>query len=194
MERVQSDAESASQSEGLLKRAVAGDQSAVNALWIRHLPRLRRWAHGRLPKWARRFADTGDIVQDALLRTFRRLDKFEPRGQSALQAYLREAVRNRITDEVRRASRQPTSDALDTEISSADPSPFQQAAESEERRRYEAALLRLDDHDRELVVSRLELHYSYDQIALMTERPTSNAARVAVRRAIVKLVDEMDRV
>ena len=191
---MQSDGESASQSEGLLKRAVAGDQSAVNALWIRHLPRLRRWAHGRLPRWARRFADTGDIVQDALLRTFRRLDKFEPRGHSALQAYLREAVRNRITDEVRRASRQPPSDALDTEISSPDPSPFHQAAESEDRQRYEAALMRLDEHDRELIVSRLELHYSYDQIALMTERPTSNAARVAVRRAIVKLVDEMDRV
>lgn len=190
---MQSNDEPVDQTERLLRRAIAGDQSAADALWLRHLPRLRRWAHGRLPRWARRFADTGDIVQDALLRTFRRLDKFEPRGNGALQAYLREAVRNRIRDEVRRAHRQPAEDALDSEHSTLDPSPFQQAAHSEERERYRAALLRLGDEDRELIVSRLELHYTYEQIALISERVTANAARVAVRRAILKLAQEMDR-
>jgi hypothetical protein len=43
-------------------------------------------------------------------------------------------------------------------------------------------------------VSRLDLNYSYEQIALITSRATANAARVAVRRALVKLAEEMDRV
>lgn len=184
------------ESEQLLKRGAAGDDSAVNALWARHLPRLRRWAHGRLPQWARGFADTGDIVQDALLRTFRRLDQFEPQGSEALQAYLRQAVRNRILDEIRRAGRQPdleTVDTIETTRSTEEPSPFDLAADSEERRRYRDALLRLGEEDRELIVSRLDLHYSYEQIALITDRATPNAARVAVRRAIVRLAAEMDR-
>jgi RNA polymerase sigma-70 factor (ECF subfamily) len=181
-------------SELLLKRGVAGDQSAVNALWERHLPRLQRWAHGRLPRWARGFADTGDIVQDALIRTFRRLRNFEPRGSEALQAYLREAVRNRIRDEIRRASRQPTGGTIDSARSTLDPSPFDEVAESEARARYRAALLRLGEEERELVVSRLELHYTYEQIALISDRATANAARVAVRRAVVRLAAEMDRV
>jgi RNA polymerase sigma-70 factor (ECF subfamily) len=186
--------ESTEPSERLLKRAVDGDELAIDALWRRHLPRLRRWAHGRLPRWARRFADTGDIVQDALLRTFRRLDKFEPRGSGALEAYLREAVRNRVRDEIRRAQRFKNDEVIDSDYTTLGPSPLQLASEAEERALYRSALLRLDDVDRELIVARLELHYSYEQIALVSRRVTANAARVAVRRAILKLVDEMDRV
>ncbi|HUR33582.1 MAG TPA: sigma-70 family RNA polymerase sigma factor [Vicinamibacterales bacterium] len=176
----------------LIRRAATGDQSAADALWRRHLPLLRRWAHGRLPRWARRFADTGDIVQEALIRTFRRLDRFEPRGNGALEAYLRQAVRNRIRDEIRRAQRQPAEQAVDSDHTTLAPSPFELASESEERARYRAALIRLGEADRELVVARLELHYSYEQIALISQRVTANAARVAVRRAILRLAQEMD--
>ena len=86
----------------LLERARAGDASALDALMARHLPRLRRWASGRLPRWARDVADTQDLVQDTLLQTFKRIDRFEPRGEGALQAYLRQGVLNRIRDEYRR--------------------------------------------------------------------------------------------
>ena len=79
----------------LFRRARRGDSSALDALFARHLPRLRRWAHGRLPKWARSVADTTDLVQDVLLQTFRRLANFEPRRDQALQAYLRMAIDNR---------------------------------------------------------------------------------------------------
>ena len=36
----------------LVLRAREGDQAARNELCARYLPRLRRWAHGRLPIWA----------------------------------------------------------------------------------------------------------------------------------------------
>jgi len=185
---------SARESASLLLRARAGDRAAIESLFNRYLPRLRRWAHGRLPRWARRFADTGDIVQDAFLRTFRRLDRFEPRGDLALQAYLRQAVVNRIRDELRFAHRHPSPEAIDTAHPADGPSPLDEAIDAEDRERYRRALERLGDEDRELVVSRLELHYNYDQIALVTSRATGNAARVAVRRAMVKLAEEMDRV
>ena len=61
----------------LLARARDGDEAALERLFERYLPRLQRWARGRLPSWARDMADTHDLVQDTLLRTFRKIDGFE---------------------------------------------------------------------------------------------------------------------
>src|SRR5262245_16443162 len=85
----------------LIERARGGDQQALEQLFARHLKPLQRWASGRLPRWARDLTDTDDLVQDTLLRTFRRIEGFEPRSVGALQAYLRKAVLNRINDELR---------------------------------------------------------------------------------------------
>lgn len=52
----------------LVERARAGDQEAVDRLFARYLIPLRRWATGRLPKWARDMTDTDDLVQETLLR------------------------------------------------------------------------------------------------------------------------------
>ena len=58
-------------------------------------------------------------------------------------------------------------------------------------RRYEAALARLRPDDREAIVARLELQYSYDELAVALGKPTANAARVAVLRAMSRLADQM---
>src|SRR4029078_9466316 len=96
----------------LLERARAGDRAALESLVARHLPRLQRWASGRLPRWARDMADTQDLVQETLFQTFKRIEAFEPRGEGALQAYLRQAVLNRIREELRRAKRRAPRSAL----------------------------------------------------------------------------------
>jgi len=180
-------------SRQILDRAQHGDPRALDALFARHLPGLLRWSHGLLPRWARAFTDTADLVQDAFLRTFRRLDTFEHRTEGALQAYLRQAVRNRIRDELRRFNRHPKGEPLDSGHEDVRPSPLDRAITAEERARYCGGLERLDEDERELVVSRLELGYSYEQIALMSGRATPDAARMAVRRAIDKLAAEMAR-
>ena len=66
----------------LLVRAQDGDEAARNELCARYLPRLRRWAHGRLPVWAREHLDTEDIVQDTLLRSVRQLDVVHPAARA----------------------------------------------------------------------------------------------------------------
>ena len=130
-------------SQQLLTRARLGDRSALERLCSVHLPRMSRWASGRLPRWARDLLNTDDLVQDALLNSIRNLDHFEPRGDGALQAYLRQAVFNRIQDEVRRVQRRPQrSDLEETEASSA-PSPLEEAIGRDVLSRYEAALQRL---------------------------------------------------
>src|SRR5690349_21612046 len=98
----------------LLERARAGDEAALEQLFARYLKPLRRWASGRLPQWARDVADTQDLVQETLLQTFKRIEGFEARGEGALQAYLRQALMNRIRDELRRFGRRGPRDLLDT--------------------------------------------------------------------------------
>ena len=80
----------------LVARAQQGDRSALESLFDRHRAPLRRWARGRLPRWARNLADTDDLVQEALIQTFKRIEDFEARGSGALQAYLRQALLNRL--------------------------------------------------------------------------------------------------
>src|SRR6202035_2381849 len=97
----------------LVERAKSGDGDALNRLFARYLPSLRRWASGRLPRWARDLMDTDDLVQETMIRAVKRLGAFESRHEGALQAYLRQAVVNRIRDEVRRSARLPVTDVLE---------------------------------------------------------------------------------
>jgi RNA polymerase sigma factor (sigma-70 family) len=177
-------------SERLLARARRGDGSAMGALVARCLPDLRRWAHGRLPRWIRSAADTGDLVQDAVLGTLSRLDAFQPQGRRALASYLRTAVRNRIADEHRRAARWvPAMDPIDALMSGA-ASPLQRALDADTRRRYRAALAQLSSRDQELIVAHFELDYSHAQLGCMTAR-SPHAARMALTRAIGRLAARM---
>ena len=58
----------------LLARAKDGDVIAIDALFARSLPPLRRWARGRLPQYARHMADTQDLVQETVIQTLRHLE------------------------------------------------------------------------------------------------------------------------
>lgn len=177
----------------LLERARVGDQQALERLFARHLKPLQRWARGRLPKWARDLADTDDLVQDTLVQTFKRIGEFEPRRVGALQAYLRQAVLNRIRNELRRKGREPHATDFDgIEIESAE-SPLEQAIGREAVERYEAALRRLTADEREAIIARVEMGYSYEELAEALGKPTPDAARKAARRALVRLAEEMKR-
>ena len=91
----------------LVLRAQAGEERALETLLDRYRPVLRRWASGRLPRWARDLVDTDDMIQDAMIGTLRNLHSFVPRHAGAFGSYMRQAIANRIRDEVRRARVRP---------------------------------------------------------------------------------------
>ena len=176
----------------IIDRALRGDQSARDALFARYLPWLRGWARGRLPRWARGVVDTSDVVQEALQRTFTRLTSFEPKGEGALRAYLRSAVENRIRDEMRSAARRPVMDDLDERpLAGDDRSPLETLIRDETWNRYRSALKHLPRRDQRLIVGRLELGYSFRQLAAIDGRAGPDAARMAFKRALVRLAAEM---
>jgi len=57
--------------------------------------------------------------------------------------------------------------------------------------KYERALLKLRPEEREAIVMRLELGCTFDEVAAALGKPTANAARSAVNRAVLRLVQEM---
>ena len=177
----------------LIDRARLGDQEAVEQLFARHLRPLQRWASGRLPRWARDFSDTDDLVQDALLQTFKRMGDFEPRGVGALQAYLRQAVVNRVRDELRRKGRRPDSTVLDEQELKAACTPLEEAIGREAREHYERGLQRLKPEEREVIIARVEMDYTYEELAQVLGKPSAEAARKAAQRALVRLAEEMKR-
>jgi RNA polymerase sigma-70 factor (ECF subfamily) len=175
----------------LLERVRQGDNQALGTLLERHLPRLRRWASGRLPRNARDGFDTEDLVQETVIRTLRTIQGFEYRHEGALQAYLRQALANGIRDRIRRAARRPQAAPLDDRAPVEGESPLEEAIGRETADRYEAALSALEPGDREAIVGRLELGYDYAELAAALDKPSADAARVAVRRAVLRLAAKM---
>jgi RNA polymerase sigma factor (sigma-70 family) len=175
----------------LLNRVKAGDDEARERLVARCMPPLRRWARGRLPTYARDMLDTEDLVQDSVIAALRRIEGFEARREGALQAYLRQAVANRIKDVIRYKRRRPIQTELPEDAADHGESPLDQVIGLENTERYEAAMLRLKEADREAIIARVELRYSYQELAVALGKPSPDAARVAVARAVYRLAREI---
>jgi RNA polymerase sigma-70 factor (ECF subfamily) len=176
----------------LLLRAQGGDREALDGLVTRYLPRMRRWAHGRLPQGARGLADTSDVVQETVISTVKQIERFEVRGEGALQAYLRQGLMNRIRDHGRRAKRRPVTTPLDSNADHGGQSPLEQAVGQELLDRYEDALSRLRAEDRELIVARVELGLDIAELTASFNKPTPAATRKSVARALMRLARTMD--
>jgi RNA polymerase sigma-70 factor, ECF subfamily len=182
---------SATSSFDLVVRANAGDQDALEALCARYLPRLQRWAHGRIPPAARGALQTHDLVQDTLLRVVERLPSFQPRHEGAFQGYVRTVLWNRIRDIARQYQRTGPSGPLDADIAGKEDSPLDLAIGHEMLDRYEAALDRLRPEEKELIIARIEMGLPHAEIAVMFEKPSVAAVHMALSRALVRLAEEM---
>lgn len=175
----------------LLDRAQDGDEQALEVILDRYLPRLMRWATGRLPRAARDFVDTEDLVQDSLIKVVRTLGGIRDRHPGTFPSYLRKAVLNRLHDEVRRAGRKPGATGLDGTEMDPSPSPLEETIGREVAGRYEAALRRLSDRDRAVIFLRVEMGLSYPEMADTLGDLSADAARQATNRAALRLATGM---
>ena len=175
----------------LLQLVRHGDRPARERLAARYLQILRRLAHGRLPLRARDMVDTDDLVQVTLVRALDHVEDFEPRHEGAFLAYMRRILLNQIRDEIRRVSRRPVRSELEGDPPALDRSPLDEAIGRETVERYEAVLDQLRDEQREAIILRLELGFTYQQIAEALGRDSPNAVRMMVTRALVRLGEQL---
>lgn len=176
----------------LLHRAQAGDNGARERLYRRLLAVLRGWARGQVPEKARGYLESDDLVQEVLTGTLATVQGFEPRGDRGLHVYLREALRNKIRDELRRIYRSPGEvEELNEALPAEDPSPFDQAVSDEAHALYEAALEELPETERVMIVARVEFGLSWHDIARLGGKHSEDAARMTVSRALSRIVRSM---
>lgn len=175
----------------LIQRAKNGEAPALDALLSRYRPRLNRWCSGRLPRYARDFTDTEDVVQEALMGLVRTFETFDYRGEWSVQAFLRRAATNRIRDELRKHASRPKTEEWPDNAESPDLSPLEQAMGREAFARYQAALEILSEEEREAVVARVELGCSHGEVMQLLGKPSPEAARMFAARAIEKLARRM---
>jgi RNA polymerase sigma-70 factor (ECF subfamily) len=131
------------------------------------------------------------LVQETLLRAIEGLDRIEVGPPGQFQAYVRQAVLNRIRDQVRWARRRPGDAEALEEFEDTAPSPLESAIGAEVLDRYEKALEQLTEMERQLIHFRIELDLSYEEVAAVMERGSPDAARMAVQRAVRKLAGLM---
>ncbi len=170
----------------LLHRVRSGDLSARERLCARYLPILRRWAAGQMPHQHRDLVDTADLTQITLMRVLNQIGTFQPQHEGAFLGYLRDALLSSIRDEIRRSTRRGGGKSV--EINEVDWRPVMaEAVGVETLAEYEQALNKLKPEERELVLLRFEFGLSFDEIAEATERASADAARMAVKRALISL-------
>jgi len=177
----------------LLHRVANDDAAAREQLCRQFIPILTRWAHGRLPDYARDLSETQDLVQVALIRALDQIGEFDALREGAFLAYLRKIMLNNIRMEIRRVTRRNKHGFADSEHELQDPeaSIVSKVIGLDVLERYEAGLMTLTDKAREAVILRVEFGYSFAEIALATDTPSANSARMMVSRSLVQLAEAM---
>lgn len=128
---------------------------------------------------------------DALLATIPRLREFDLRHEGALHAYLHQAVLNEIRNMIARAKRDPARPGSLPELADPAPSPLEETMGHEAAGRDERGLAALVPEDEAAIRLRMEHGLPHDRIAEILGKPTGNAARMTVKRALLKLAREM---
>jgi len=177
----------------LLHRVANDDEVAREQLFRQFLPVMTRWAHGRLPEYARDLSDTQDMVQLALMRTLEQIDQFDALREGAFLAYLRKIMLNNIRMEIRRVTRRNRHGLDDVEHELTDPeaSVLSKVIGQDVLEQYEAALMTLSAKAREAVMLRVEFGYTFEEIAMATDTPSANSARMLISRSLVQLAEAM---
>lgn len=170
--------------EVLLQSVRQGDEDAVNKLLDRHRNGIRRLVEMRLDRKVQRRVDVSDVVQDVMVEASGRLEKYLDDPVMAFHLWLRQIAWDHIIDTYRRhrvsAKRNMDREqslntggdkidesSVDLAIQLCDPAmtPAAVATQREIASKVEAAIEKLDDPDREVILMRHYEHLSNLEIA-----------------------------
>jgi RNA polymerase sigma-70 factor, ECF subfamily len=183
----------------LLEQARAGDQEALNALFARHRPRLRRMVDMRLDRQLQARIDASDVIQEAYVEVVTRLNEYLNQSSYPLLLWLRLIVGERLLKlhrhhlgaqmrdaglEVsiyRGALPEASSAALAAQLLGRHTSPTQAAVRAERMMRLQEALNTLDAMDREVLSLRHFEELSLAETALSLGIEESAAAKRYIR-------------
>jgi RNA polymerase sigma-70 factor (ECF subfamily) len=187
------------ETQGLLEQASAGDTSAFERLFTRHQPYLQQLVELRLDPRLRARLDPADIVQEAHMEAFRRLNVYLEKRPMPFRLWLRQIACDHAAKARRhhlgRARRSLGREAALPEQSSLmfaeklialGSTPSQQLDRRELARRLHAALAKLPESDREVILMRHFEGLSNQEVAcLLAIDPAATSKRHG--RAMLRL-------
>jgi RNA polymerase sigma-70 factor (ECF subfamily) len=167
-----------------LARARAGDEVALGAL----VDRYQRRVYALVGRMMVNHPDlVEDLAQEAFVKVFRALPGFEPSGPARLSSWIL-TVATRTCLDVLRVKRPPAEELSASMVASSDPEA--EAAQRQLGQRVQAALARLPEDMRAVVILRAYHDFDYDEIAaalgleLGTVKSRLGRARSALREAL----------
>jgi RNA polymerase sigma-70 factor (ECF subfamily) len=170
----------------LIAAALGGETAAFGQLVSRYQDRL----YNSLLRVLSSSEDAADIVQDAFLQAYRKLESF--RGGSQFYTWLYRIAFNLAMSHMRRGRKEGSLDQMKLQIGS-EPVDGQPAVDAgllqqERAESVHAALAELSDEHRQIVVLREIDGYSYEDIAEILELPVGTV-RSRLFRARVEMRD-----
>jgi RNA polymerase sigma factor (sigma-70 family) len=180
-----------------VRAARDGDRDSLESLFTRYLP----WVFDTVAlRLGRRRQDCGaieDLVQESLIDAFRSIDQFQERSEGSFRNWLARIVENNVRDGERRRTtlkrgggkvkmfRDLYESTIDgPQVAGHETSPSQAAGSRENATLVEAALLRLPERQREILILRDRCGMSYEQVATTIGLKNAESARTTYRRAL----------
>jgi RNA polymerase sigma-70 factor (ECF subfamily) len=177
----------------LLGQAQAGDAEALDGLLRRYEDRLRRVIRVRLDAQARRSLESADLVQETFMAALSGIPTLQVADRGAIMGWLTRIAENELIDARRRATaarrdrrRDVPLDGAPMPAAHARP-PDEEAALREQKDRVDAAVAKLAENHREVIVRRTYLGASWEEVARQLGCPSADAARQLHRRATIAL-------
>lgn len=170
----------------LVERAVHGDPAATSSLLELVRPGVVRYCRAHLGRTGGRYTTADDVAQEALLAVLNALPRFRDQGRPFI-AFAYGIAAHKIADAQRAAGRHLVAPvATVPDRPDGHPGPEQQAVESDQARRLSRLLRHLSELHREIIVLRVAVGLSAEEVGTMLGM-TAGAVRVAQSRALAHL-------
>jgi RNA polymerase sigma-70 factor, ECF subfamily len=172
----------------LVARAARRHPEATSTLLARLRPGLIRYCRARLGRVGGAYTTADDVAQEVCLAVLRALPRYRDRGRP-FSAFVYAIAANKVADAQRAAVRDPstvTADPADLDPPDAAPGPEQQAVSADLARRLSALLDRLPQAQREIVLLRVAVGLSAEEVGAVMGM-SATAVRVAQSRGLARL-------
>lgn len=184
----------------LMDRIRAGDAIAVHEFYLRVEPFLRSLARRLLNPGLRRQVDSTDVAESVFRRVLTGSMRARFENETRMMGWMATIVRNRIRTLSRR-TKGPGGGSFEAYLeggheTAKEVDPAAWAENADEVHRFQLAMARLPEAEREVIALREFEQLPFQSVAELMERPSADAARKLHKRALKRLraaIEKVDR-